>query len=254
MRKELNLDRTIGEISRRLKDHISSNGSAHLPVSADLAGFMTPELLSKFNELFTYRAGLPDNTDILTLEPGYYKGYKLLNHPAQPSKPTTWFSEIEVTQSTESGGRKMFKLYDSVSGLSYWRTTDLTGNPSSGTGFWIKNVSEVVLWSGWSDFSKQTTLAYSVDNFSDVYVKFGTSAGNVGRAYGDSKSVMINTINNDNTGIGINSYEAHLVFNKDSAIIEGNTQMIIGASKNNQPGIIQEANGDISIARIVGVK
>lgn len=243
----------IDKLTRMLEHHVGLGGNeAHPDVDYFQSGFMPKETFSEHKQIFESRKMVKDQ-DILTLNPGYYGAYHMTNHPVQ-TEPTTWFSEIEVTQSAESGGRKLFKLYDSVSGLSYWRTTDLTGDPASGTGFWIKNVNEVVLWSGWSDFSKPTPLAYPVDSFSDVYVKYGTSVGNVGRVYGDNKSVMINTINNNDTGIGINSYEAHLIFNKDSAIIEENTQMIIGASDNYQPGIIQKVNGDISIARIVGVK
>lgn len=160
MRRELNLDKAIAEIARRLKAHIGSNGDAHLPVTTDANGFMTSAMLDQFNMLYKNRIRQPDNTDILKLQPGFYEGSKWLNHPITPTTPTTWISSITVTQGTD--GRKQIWLQDNITGYTWSRTIHTGGDPASGSGDWMRLYQYEVLWSGSSPLTEPVTLTNPV--------------------------------------------------------------------------------------------
>lgn len=270
MQKELNLDQAIAEISRRLKRHIGSNGTAHLPVSKDFAGFMTPELLSEVstmwpqhNSLFSKRIGLSDGVDILSLKPGYYEGAKMLNHPLQPTTPTGWFSNVDVKYGGD--GRKQFVLRDSITGKMWYRTIHTGGNVTSGTGAWVRQRGYVELWNGSSTLSSAVTLAAPLkdangnNNYDEIEVVYLTQTGNYGHAYGSVGGVTINPFNNNNANniSALNFYETQLTFptNTTAKLYSSTmTEMYRGETDASAQMRLADDKSTITIYKIWGIK
>lgn len=262
MQKELNLDRSIGEISRRLKDHIGSNGSVHLPVSNDAAGFMTPNMLEQHNAFFIKRTR-KDNVDILTLPAGHYEGTGLLNHPAHPTMATDWLTNIDVERGSD--GRAQFRIEDNYRGNVYHRTVHSGGDPETGTRDWVKDVGAITIWRGSSKLKNPITLslplidASDTHRFSEILVTYVTDTGQYGTQKGRENGVVINCFNLSNTenSSTVNIYEAEVNFpTADTATVVRNKSVIIYSDEaesdaNARVGI--EDNQPITILKIEGI-
>lgn len=260
--KKLNLDKTIFEIKRKLKAHIGSNGNAHLPVSDDVNGFMTSKEHKQLEQIFENRKFI-DGANIYTLPNGAYAGINMLNHPIYPDGVTSagWYCFIDVTSSIEGNGRKLITVHDSINGARYHRVVDKSGDGDTGTKYWIKDVSEIVLWSGNSALDNPVTLTADikngdVNNFDSIYALFATSTGNINRSYGTiSGGITINALNNAGSGFSINAFEAVIQFpNNNTAQITGNNQLNIYANGDKQQAYMSQLTSGIKILKIVGVK
>lgn len=262
MQKELNLDQAIAEISRRLKRHIGSNGTAHLPVSKDFAGFMTPEMLNQHNELFVKRIRVPDGTDILSLKPGYYEGSRFLNHPLQPSTKTTWLSNVDVKFS--DNGRKQFKIIDNMTGAVWERTIHSGGDPASGSQDWARVYREQTLWKGNSKLADPVSLALPLAyddgglRYAMIKVVYQTEYGNYGWAVGTSNGVTINAsnVNNDSTDevTTVNISEAQMYFNNaKTAYLSYNRSIAIYTTSDSSNPKMSIEDSVINVREIIGV-
>lgn len=262
--KKISLDRAITEIARRLKEHINSNGTAHLPVSKDANGFMTTSLLAEHNEIFKQRKWVAD-VDILTLKPGFYDGNNFLNHPSvTDGSKSTWISNIDVFAGSGETGRKLILLTDSSTGARWYRTIHNATLPRSGSG-WVRFGSgEVTLWQGSSYMSTPVTLQESIVNengdgrFSNFYVEYKTDEGNHGRAYGNRYDIRINTNNQQDTKPEVptlTSYEALVSFpSVTTAVASINvSNSIVARSASDKTAAIVNNDFKTYITKIVGV-
>lgn len=268
MQKELNLDQAIAEISRRLKRHIGSNGTAHLPVSKDFAGFMTPELLSEVstmwpqhNQLFVQRIRPEPNTDVLSLSPGFYEGDKFINHPLQPTVPTTWFSNVTVTAG--NNGRKQILVQDNITGYMWVRTIHSGGEIASGTNAWLRFETQETLWQGSASGGSLTLNSplidsTGVDRYSRVFVEYTTTTGQHNRSYGNRYDVTINDSNLDNDGVASATiFEAKVEFTSSTtAVIRRNLAINFynPNTTDNLASMKSVTDVNVQITRIVGVK
>lgn len=79
------------------------------------------------------RVSIPQNTDILNLNPGRYEGVNLVNSPL--SSDDSSLLEIDITISP-TDYRKQIIAIKSFSGETYLRTIHTDGTPTSGTNGW----------------------------------------------------------------------------------------------------------------------
>ncbi|AXN35457.1 hypothetical protein DT351_03410 [Latilactobacillus curvatus] len=261
--KKLNLDQTIFEFGRKLKAHIGSNDTAHLPVSDDVNGFMTAVEHRQVQQIFNGRIGLDEETDILTLAPGFYVGYKLINHPGAITSdtPATWIAEVNVTSAND--GRKLIEVIDNFTGYRWYRTIHTGGDISTGTGGWVRQEGEVTLWSGYSKLTSAVTLDQPLvsDTGSSYYIKirvyYTTDYGQTGYAEGTNKRVIIDCTNlNDDVNIpSPDMLEADLEFPTTStARVVRNKRTNFYRSHTDTIAHIKAESGAINITKIVGVK
>lgn len=252
MQKELNLDQAIAEISRGLKRHIGSNGTAHLPVSEDQSGFMTPELLVEHNTVFKKRTNIGDSagTDILTLPVGNYAGSYWINHPssAKATDINTTYAYVSVIPSS-TDSRRFIVLVEAASGRIWTRTVNDTYEVNNK---WSKMEQYATLWKGSSELTSPVTLSRPVRNdsgalnFSEVKVKFITGSNTI-----EIKPISLDVGNINSTNvvdgerIAKTTYEADLKF----STISGTTSVV--ATKNfgvnTYPNVIDEHDARIQV-------
>lgn len=253
MRKKLSLDQSIAELARRLKEHIGGNGSksnpAHLPVSTDLAGFMTPDQLVEHNQLFVNRKDL-FRVDVRNLAPGFYRVAGVYGHPlAQEGKYADWISYVNVYG--DSDGPKLIELWDRASGRR-WQMSQPAGN------YWMEIESKVPLWEGNSRMTSPVTLTRSVkDQFTGIYVSYATDTYGSGEVKGSIYGARIDTVN-DNDDITVTSpsiIEATLEFpTNTTAKVVRNSQTNFAISSVSGNVFMQKMDGGISITGIYGVR
>lgn len=263
MRKKLSLDQSIAEIARKLKEHIGSNGNAHLPVSTDMAGFMTPELLKEHDAYFKNSTYVNDSkgTDILTLPIGNYGGYHWLNYP--DSKPETInhsFSYVHVMPSSEST-RRIITVVGAASGRIWVRAVNDTYEVDNS---WSSIEQKELLWSGNSKLVDPVTLSAPVYNsngssrFYAVCVEYRTDSSNQDRRYGSRYGVIINTTNeNDTEGVMAPSfYETQVEFpSSTTAVISRNRATVINTRSDGAAYLADTSNvGAVNILNIWGVR
>lgn len=253
MRKKLSLDQSITEIARKLKEHIGGNGDkrnpAHLPVSTDLAGFMTPEQLEQHNQLFVNRKDMFE-ANVKELPSGFYRVARVYGHPkAKEGTYADWISYVNVYG--DSDGSKLIELWDRPTGRR-WQLSQSAGD------YWMEIESRVVLWEGDSKMTSPVTLTQSVKNqFTDIYVRYSTDFLGGGEVRGSIHGVKINT-SNDNDDITVTSpsiIEATLEFPTDTtARLASNSATNFVVSTVSENVFMQKIDGGISITGIYGVR
>lgn len=228
-KKKLSIDKSILELERKLKEHIGSNGDSHLPVDADNNGFATPLLLSSLKPI-----KLPNQTDIFTLEPGFYHIGNPKNVPDNIGGAGIWFVRIWQT-----GGDKTYWIQSISSNRFFKLNTHEHGGQLMPT-LWQEVKGEVTLWNG--SISKKGTkidLNDSLDRYSAIeisYSLFGNIESNKIYAISPNQSgnsiipsdIRIaskpNTTNNAPTYNGLDFLEFELTISSDKrSIILANT-------------------------------
>lgn len=269
MRKKLSLDKSIAELARRLKEHIGGNGDkrnpAHLPVSTDLAGFMTPDLFKEHVSFFKSRTPLNNSkgTDILSLPVGNYAGYNWLNYPGQdPKKLIGSHLYVSVIPSNEST-RRMIVVVESANGRIWTRTVNETYDINNS---WSSVEQYETLWEGNSKMTSPVTLSAPILNsdgssrFSGICVDYATDTNNHGRQYGTRYDVTINTSNENNTPdvIAPVSYEGLLEFptSTTAKMVRNRATVINRKSEVDNTATLADASdaGTINILRICGMR
>lgn len=253
MRKKLSLDASIAELARRLKEHIGGNGSkskpAHLPVSTDLAGFMTPEQLEQHNQLFVNRKDMFE-ANVKELPSGFYRVARVYGHPkAKEGTYADWISYVNVYG--DSGGSKLIELWDRTTGRR-WQMSQSAGN------YWMEIESRVMLWEGNSKMTSPVTLTQSVKNqFTDIYVRYNTDTLGGGEVRGSIYGVRINTVN-DNDDVTITSpsiIEAVLEFpTNTTARLRSNSSTNFAVSTASGNIFMQKQDGGVNITGIYGIR
>lgn len=253
MRKNLSTSRLITELTRKLSEHIGGNGDkhnpAHLPVSTDLAGFMTPDQLNEHNQLFVNRKDMFE-ANVLELDPGFYRIARVYGHPLAPDgKYADWISYANVYG--DSGGSKLIELWDRTNGRR-WQYSESAGN------YWMEIESRVTLWEGNSKMTSPVTLTQSVKNgFTGIYVSYSTDANGGGEVRGSIYGARINTTN-DNDDTTVTSpviIEAKLSFpTNTTAKMLSNSGTNITVSTESGNVFMQKVNGGVNITGIYGVR
>lgn len=259
--KNLNLDQTLFEFRRKLKSHLGSGGDAHLPASDDEAGFMSVSEHKHFEQLFNGRQWCPDGTDILNLEPGYYEGAKFVNHPLSDGGETAWISLIDVHPGLD--GRCLIRVTDSMYGYTWYRTIHTGGDANTGTGNWVRQHGEVILWEGYSKMTTAVTLAHAIvaldgtSYYDNIKVVYQTDEGNLDFAYGSKYGVTMTITNNNNDPavLAPTIYEAQLSFpTSNTAKLIRNTSTNFYQHENDNTAYMHSLPASINILKIVGVK
>lgn len=262
MRKKLSLDRSITELIRKLKEHIGSNGNAHLPVSTDMAGFMTPEILKEHDSFFKSRKDIysAGGTDILKLPAGFYAGSNTINHPRNPGQINGSYAYINVIPSSQTT-RRLIVLVEAATGAIWTRTVNDTYDVNNK---WSKVEQAEVLWEGNSKMTKPVTLASSIldsngnPTYSGIYVDYQTDTNNQNRQYGSRYGVVINTTNENNT-LDVMApvfYEGQLEFpTSNTAQMTRNRATVINSDSSGKTFLADAtAAGSINILRISGLR
>jgi len=264
--KKLNLDQTIFELGRKLKAHIKSGGDAHLPASDDNNGFMTTSQLTQlkrvYNGIYSGREALPQNTDILSLGPGFYVGYGFINHPgaASPSTPASWITLVDVDSGND--GRKKIEVTDSFTGYKWYRTIHTGGAPTSGTGDWVIIEGELTLWEGSSQLTSPVTFSQSLVNsngthsFTKIRVYYRSDYDQRGSVDAGFSGASINctNLNNDANISAPDLMEAELKFTNTTAVCSRNVRTNLYNGKTDNTVYSRQEPGSINITKIVGVK
>ncbi|WP_251951395.1 hypothetical protein [Pediococcus acidilactici] len=262
-KKKLSIDKSVTEMERKFKEHIGSNGDSHLPVTEDAPGFVPVEMFKQHQQLFHQRVRITKSgTDILTLEPGYYEGSQLINHPAttNPQDKTTWISNIDVIPGGD--GRKFIQITDNVTGYRWYRTVHTGGDVSSGTGAWVKSEGYEILWSGNSTLADPVKLASPLTDstgtsrYDGILVDYETTSSQHNRCYGSRYSVKINTTNVNDTGVTADFLEGKIEFptNQTAQMTENVTINLYQHTGTDNTAYMQRRDGEIKILRISGLK
>lgn len=263
MRKKLSLDRSIAELARRLKEHIGSNGNAHLPVSTDLAGFMTPDLLKEHNSFFKSRTAINNSkgTDILSLPIGTYAGYNWLNYPGRDPKTIigdhTYISVIPSNEST----RRTIVAIASANGQIWTRTVNDTYDVNNK---WTKIEQYETLWEGNSKMTNPVTLAAPIldsngnARFFGYFVEAITDTNNKSRNYGSRYGVVI-SMTNENDDLGAMApvfYEGELQFPTSTTAKMVRNRATVINTRDDGAAYLADATaaGSINVLRICGLR
>lgn len=135
-----NLKKQIQILTRKIDTHIGNNGfENHVSASDNYAGFMPPDLYKASRQLFRRRTWLPNDTDIMTLTPGYYTGVRFLNGPIYNE---SWICDVDVIFGYD--GRKNIFFYDNTARKLYFTT--VTSNENGNTYEWSILEQTVELW------------------------------------------------------------------------------------------------------------
>lgn len=267
-KKKLSIDKSVIELERKQKEHIGANGISsdglpvHLPVDSDNDGFMPVKTFNEHQQLFNKRKMLSGTNDVLKLEPGYYEGSHLINHPAchpTPETPTTWISNVDVIDGSD--GRREITIMDNYSALFWKRTIHTGGNPDTGSGDWIQYHGYVTLWSGDSVLDKPVTLAHSIlDNgsskYQEIIAEYVTDTGNAGKQSGSRYGIILDAVNlnDDPEVISPNLFETKIEFPTDkTAKAVRNKSVNFYLSKGSNAAMLQKTDSHTRITKIVGV-
>lgn len=248
------------KINRLLQWHIGKGGpKAHPDADAAISGFMPSKMFQIAKSLFYWRKNV-HGEDILTLETGYYEGSGFLNHPQNPNKPTTWISNIDVIPGGD--GRKFIQVTNSITGYRWYRTIHTGGDPTSGTGAWVRSEGYEILWSGNSSLATPVTLAAPLldstgtSRYDGILIDYETDSGQHDRCYGTRYSVKINTTNANDKGVSADFMEGKIEFptNQTAKMTENVTINLYQHSDSDNTAYMQRQDGKIKILRISGLR
>lgn len=153
----MSLKNSVNLLGRQVKN---LKNKSKLPVTADNPGLAKPEMLSFFNPITK-----PEQTDIFTLEPGFYHIFNPKNVPDNIGSPGVWFIRIWETEGDRTylaqlvAANRFFKFNQHKTGSQLM--------PSE----WQEVKGEVTLWSG-AIYKKGTkiNLVDSLDKFGKIEV------------------------------------------------------------------------------------
>jgi len=249
---------------RLITHHIGLGGDAHADVTSKRAGFISAKSYNEHQSLFKQRTHLGTNVDILKLEPGYYEGSSLINHPLTGSGVSTRISEIDVKFGRD--GRKQIKLVDSFDGSMWYLAVHTNGVADDRQPQWAKVRQHTILWQGNSELASPVTLAHPIIsssgafNYYEIEFKFINSANttSVGVIKADALSGSLNSTSNIGEGGsgGITTYEAIAVLTATTAVLTNNLGINIYPNANDANDARIRVNNDskIKVLEIRGVR
>lgn len=247
---KLGLTEAVQKLATVLDAHIGSGVNAHTPVSRYQAGFMTRDLWLKFYEIAGDRTYTGGGRDIMALEPGKYYGLKYKNGPLAADDDA--IVTVDVSKIADMG--KQITVIKSYTGQVYFYTEHING---AGTNFnapsiWTTIPRLATLWEGsvttvGTKFTlndkivKYTRLIFTINTNNGAFYDIATpSVGN---------TFKINTVQHQNSNLGMNNFEVTLNINGDSGSIAKN---VSDAYNQGTAGPVAASNL-ASIRKIVGV-
>lgn len=144
----------INQISREL-GHVARKSS--LIATEQNSGAMPADAYRSFSQINKHLEDLPDKTDILNINPGYYSVYDPKNSPL--TNPSRFFVDVKKN----SNGDKVIKATALYTGRTWKMVTRTTNNNPKNPNVWVESVSERVLWSG-----SVTSVGTTMDLVDDI--------------------------------------------------------------------------------------
>ncbi|MBF7125534.1 hypothetical protein ITR00_05590 [Pediococcus pentosaceus] len=185
----MSLKDSINLLGRQVKN---LKNKSKLPVTVDNMGLAKPEMLSFFNPIIK-----PEQTDIFTLEPGFYEISNPKNVPNNIGGAGTWFVRIWQTGGDKTywiqlvAGNRFFKLNTHENGSQFMPT------------LWQEVKGEVTLWAG-SISTKGTKIDLndSLDRYSAIEISYSL--------FGNIENDRIYAISSNQSGNGIIPSDIHI--------------------------------------------
>lgn len=225
--EKVSLKKAMELNKQSIQSHIGSGDQAHLPVSSEHAGFMTPALLHNQQLASGNRVWLAAGDDVLTLAPGHYIGTNFKNS-AFPNSPGS-IVIVDITDATGGNGSDYRQIVQMLSVNGEIRVMNLHGN-STLTPKGYSTIERVEpLWTGSVDAVGTTlTLTDTINNMSAVRITTYNGGGSYKTTMiPKSKSVsnLIAGIENTNiltSGDSASALEMMINFNDNTAKITNN--------------------------------
>lgn len=165
-----NLDQERFEkLVRNFVHHKGLGGEeAHPPVDGWDSGFMTPGMLKDLKNSLGNATFLPNNTDVMTLNPGNYITWS--KDTSRSNLPTNTGFLVQIAKGDKI---KTIRAWDFGKGKEYVYNLNFSGDQSNLPSGWSRVYHEKVLWDK-PFFGKGTsvTLAERADLFEDIIVIF----------------------------------------------------------------------------------
>lgn len=247
---EMGMMETIQKLAAVVDAHIGSGVNAHTPVSRYQAGFMTRDLWLKFYEIAGKRTYTGGGRDIMALEPGKYYGLKYKNGPLAADDDAI----VTVDVSEIEGMGKQISVIKSYTGQTYFYTehTNGAGTNYNAPSVWTAIPRLATLWEGsMTTVGTNFTLADKIGKYTRLIFTINTNNGAVydvtTPAVGNT--FKINTVQHQNSHLGMNNFEVTLRIDGDSGSI---TKNVSDAYNEGTAGPVAASNL-ASIRKIVGV-
>ncbi len=250
-----------------IKHHTELAGDqAHPNATNVISGFMPANMHKALDAFDTNRVWLAENTDILSLDKGFYEGASLINHPEFGDKPSTRISLIDVTPGLD--GRKKIEVTDSFNNHRWTRTVHTDGTPDDAQPGWSRVKQYTTLWRGYSDLSKPITFAMPLKastgnyNFEELEIVFMSGSNetrtdtiNVANAEGSLDATTIVNGSSADPRISLTTYEGYMSLTNTTAVLTDNWGLNIYPNKNDEHDArIQQMPGSkIHVKEIRGV-
>ncbi|WPQ69026.1 hypothetical protein [Weissella paramesenteroides] len=247
---KLDLTEAVQKLATVLDAHIGSGVNAHTPVSRYQAGFMTRDLWLKFYEIAGKRTYNGSGQDIMALEPGKYYGLKYKNGPLAADDDAI----VTVDVSEIEGMGKQISVIKSYTGQTYFYTehTNGAGTNYNAPSVWTAIPRLATLWEGsMTTVGTNFTLADKIGKYTRLIFTINTNNGAVydvtTPAVGNT--FKINTVQHQNSHLGMNNFEVTLRIDGDSGSV---TKNVSDAYNEGTAGPVVASNL-ASIRKIVGV-
>jgi hypothetical protein len=247
---KLGLTETIQKLAAVVDAHIGSGVNAHTPVSRYQAGFMTRDLWLKFYEIAGKRTYTGGGRDIMALEPGKYYGLKYKNGPLATDDDAL----VTVDVNEIEGIGKQIIVIKSYTGQVYLYTqhTNNAGTNYNAPSVWTAIPRLATLWEGsMTTVGTEFTLKDKIGKYTRLIFTINSNNGAVydvtTPTVGDT--FKINTVQHQNSHLGMNNFEVTLKIDGDSGSI---TKNLSDAYNEGTAGPVAASNL-ASIRKIVGV-
>ena len=230
----------ISQLFRLLSRHIGLGGDEAHPVADEWeSGFMSPDMVTKYNRLFDKRPYTNANNStaaertLVDLPAGNYEGSGWIGHDDNPN-PTSWVSEVDVTVGND-GKRKLIKVTDSQKSSRYHLNLHTGGVVS--TAGWLRTLGTKVLYTGeFSTVGSSINLPRAYTSFDFVRVSFRYN-GNHQTAIikaSDLNSVqgfsVANLSNSTNNFVNVGEIRIQGSSDRKSISVIGNKSLTVGAN------------------------
>lgn len=242
--KKVSLKKAMELNKQAILSHLGSGDIAHLPVSSEHAGFMTPALLHNQQLASGNRVWLAAGDDVLTLVPGHYIGTNFKNS-AFPNSPGA-IVIVDITAAPGGNGNDYRQIVQMLSVNGEIRVMNLHGN-STLTPKGYSTIERVEpLWTGnITEVGTVLTLSDTIANMSAVRVTTNNAVGSIKTTLiPKSKSVItlaagIEDINITNDGGSATAFEMMINFNDNTAKITINTAYDIKEQMKSGTGLMK---------------
>lgn len=225
--KKVSLKKAVELNKQSILSHIGSGDRAHLPVSNEHAGFMTPDLLHGQKLASGDRQWLSSDTDVNTVAPGHYIGTNFKNY-AFPDDAGAIVT-VDITDATGSDGSDYRQIVQMLSFNGEIRVTNIHGKSGATTKGYSTIERIEPLWTGNASAVGTTfTLADTITNMSAIRVTTDNGGGGTKMTLiPKSKSVNSLTAGIEDTNVTTNGdsasvYEMMISFDNNTAKITSN--------------------------------